>query len=104
MLRLRDARAFLSALEAQFALVVTLMQVADVRLFRRAFEWSPDAIVRRGLCAVRSQSELRIGAEKRGDLFGLHLVHVVGIGFHSRIVRFELCLHLVPVERLLRAY
>ena len=53
MLRLSDARAFLSALEAQLALVIALVQVAEAGLFVGSLEWSPDTIVRSNLRSIR---------------------------------------------------
>ena len=53
MLRLGDARAFLCALQAQFALVFALMQVTEAGLFVSALERSPDTVVRRDLRAIR---------------------------------------------------
>ncbi len=85
MLRLRDARALLGALQAELALVFALVQVTDVGLFSCPLERSPDPIVWRGLRAVRRKCELRIGTEKCSDLFSLHLVHVIGVGFESRV-------------------
>ena len=52
MLRLRDARAFLRALKAQFALMFALVQVTEVRLFSSSLEGSPDSIVRCDLVAI----------------------------------------------------
>jgi hypothetical protein len=52
MLRLRDACAFLRALEAQFALMFALVQVTEVRLLSSSLKGSPDPIVRCGLVAI----------------------------------------------------
>jgi hypothetical protein len=53
VLGLGNLRAFLGALQAQFALVLALVQVTEVGLFVRALEGSPDPIVRRDLRAIR---------------------------------------------------
>ena len=61
VLGLGDARTFLRALQAQFALVFALMQVTEVRLFSSALKGSPDSIVRRDLCAVRRKVNCGLG-------------------------------------------
>ncbi len=42
--RLRDARSLLSTLQAQFAVVVTLVQVAEIGLLAGALEGSPHSV------------------------------------------------------------
>ena len=71
----------LRAFQAQLALMIAFVQITDVGLFSSAFEGGPDPIVRRGLVAIHSKIELRIGAKVGGNLFRFHLVDVVGISF-----------------------
>ncbi len=52
MMRLRDASAFLSALEAQIALMFALIEVTEVGLLIRALERTPAPVMRRDLRAI----------------------------------------------------
>ncbi len=99
MLRGGDARAFLGALEAQLALVVALVQIADGWHDISSFEGLPDAVVGRDLGAVRGQGECGVGAKIGGDFLGAHLVHIQSIGFERGIGGFESGLDLSPRSR-----
>jgi hypothetical protein len=103
VLGLRDARALLGALQAQFALVVALVKIAEAGRKEGAAERFPDAMIGRNLGSVRGGRELRVGTQIGRDFLGLHLVHVVGIGLESWVGGLKPRLDLVPGEAWLRA-
>ena len=102
VLRLGDARSLLRALLTQFAFVVALMQVTDTGRHECALERLPDAVIGSDLGSIGAQANLWIWAQISRNLFGAHLVDVIGVSLKRRIASFELCLHLIPGERLLR--
>src|ERR1017187_2076127 len=92
-----DLGALLRALQAQLALVLALVQVAEVRRQEGAFCRLPGTVGRSDCGPVRCHGELRIRSQVGRDLLGLHLVDVEQLVlFEDRIRRLELCLHLIP--------
>ena len=96
VLRFGNARAFLRAFQPQLAFVIALVQVTEVGLHECALERLPHAIVGRDLSSVGRRRQLWIRPQIRGDLFGAHLVHVVGIGLQRRIGGLKPGLDLIP--------
>jgi hypothetical protein len=96
MLRCRDLRLFLRALEAQLSLAVPLMQIAEVRRWSRPSKWRPISIMRGNLRSIGADRQLRIRSQIRCRLLGLHLLHIDGVGAKGRILRFKSGLDLIP--------
>ena len=96
-----DLGALLRALEAEFAFVVALVEVAEAGLLVGSLEGLPDAVLGGDLGAVDQGGELRVGAQVGGDLLGAGFVDVVGVGLERGVGGLKLRLHLVPGERLL---
>ena len=101
VLRSGDLRAFLGALQAQFALVLPLMQVADAGdklIAGQRHPVRPQAGngVRSDLKSVAGEADAGVGTQKSGDLRRLHLVHAEGVGLERRVGGLKPGLHLLP--------
>jgi hypothetical protein len=71
-----DLRALFGTLEAEFALVLALVEIAEVGLDLCARGWTPVAFVRGDLRSICGERELWIRSEISGNLLRLKLVDV----------------------------
>src|SRR5216684_580915 len=93
---------FSRALEPQFALMSTFVQIANAWCFVRTRQRPPDTITRSDLGSIRRQSEIRIRAKKCRDLLCFRLIDP-DLPRAERGIRFlESVANLLPGERLLR--
>ena len=87
---------FLSALAAEFALVLALVQIAHVGGFGDTGEGPPHSVTGSELNAVHGNRQTGIGAEVGGDLLGAGLINADLTGAESGIGGRKGLAHLLP--------